>query len=190
MHCKCQIEEIPSVRNAMQHCETEHKTLSSNYESPALTAELQTRRAATREHRTFNVQPPIFSVRSGVAFTAELLTHKTQASRLSGLEAPISNVPAGSRHSRAVLLGRKNRRQSVRDERISHYDSDGNVIDPIGQLRFGLACLIDVHHGSRLRIILKRSQTDAEHSWSRHQIVPILFQCSACAIEGLLRKLK
>jgi hypothetical protein len=56
---------------------------------PALTAELQTRCAATREHRTFNVQPPIFSVRSGVAFTDELLTHKTQASRLSGLEAPI-----------------------------------------------------------------------------------------------------
>jgi hypothetical protein len=66
----------------------------------------------------------------------------------------------------------------------------GNVIDLIRQLRFGFACLIDVHHGSRLRIILKRSQTDAEHSWSRHQIVPILFQYSACAIERLLRELK
>jgi hypothetical protein len=32
-----------------------------DYESPALTAELQARRAATREHPTSNVQRPIFT---------------------------------------------------------------------------------------------------------------------------------
>ena len=32
-----------------------------DYESPALTAELQARRALTREHPTSNVQRPIFS---------------------------------------------------------------------------------------------------------------------------------
>src|SRR4029077_14752233 len=36
-----------------------------DYESPALTAELQARRAATREHRIFNVQRPIFTARTG-----------------------------------------------------------------------------------------------------------------------------
>ena len=43
------------------------KPPDSNYESPALTAELQARRAATREHRTFNVQRPIFTARTGLA---------------------------------------------------------------------------------------------------------------------------
>jgi hypothetical protein len=52
--------ELPSVSIAMQISETMRNSLGLNYESPALTAELQARRAGTREHRTFNVQRPIF----------------------------------------------------------------------------------------------------------------------------------
>jgi hypothetical protein len=33
--------ELPSVGNGVQHCENERKNSFSNYESPALTAELQ-----------------------------------------------------------------------------------------------------------------------------------------------------
>ena len=52
--------EAPSFREALQRRENTRKNCFLNYESPALTAELQARRAATREHRTFNVQRPIF----------------------------------------------------------------------------------------------------------------------------------
>jgi hypothetical protein len=41
--CECWVAEIPSVRNAVQHCANQRERLSSNYESPALTAELQAR---------------------------------------------------------------------------------------------------------------------------------------------------
>ena len=58
--------EAPSVREAVQRSENTGKNSLLNYESPALTAELQARHAATREHRTFNVQRPIFTARSGV----------------------------------------------------------------------------------------------------------------------------
>jgi hypothetical protein len=34
--CECWITEIPSVRNAVRHCENERKESLSNYESPAL----------------------------------------------------------------------------------------------------------------------------------------------------------
>ena len=51
--------EIPSIRNDLQRCENLRNSLGLNYESPALTAELQARRAARREDRTFNVQRPI-----------------------------------------------------------------------------------------------------------------------------------
>ena len=44
----------------MRDCENERKRLFLNYESPALTAELQAHHALTREHPTFNVQRPIF----------------------------------------------------------------------------------------------------------------------------------
>ena len=44
---------------------TKRKTSFLNYESPALTAELQARRAGTREHRIFNVQRPIFTAETG-----------------------------------------------------------------------------------------------------------------------------
>ena len=39
--CKYGIAEIPSVRNAVRRCENERKKSFSNYESPAVTAELQ-----------------------------------------------------------------------------------------------------------------------------------------------------
>jgi hypothetical protein len=52
-------------------------------------------------------------------------------------------------------------RESVRDERIGHYDSDGNVLDLNRQLRFRWTGFIHVHHDRRRRIILERSQTDA-----------------------------
>ena len=51
---------MPSIRNAMQRCETMRNSLGLNYESPALTAELQARRALTREYSTSNVQRPMF----------------------------------------------------------------------------------------------------------------------------------
>jgi hypothetical protein len=41
--CKHGIAELPSVRNAVRRCENKRKKPSSNYESPALTAELQAR---------------------------------------------------------------------------------------------------------------------------------------------------
>jgi hypothetical protein len=52
-------------------------------------------------------------------------------------------------------------RESVRNERISHYDSDGNVLDLNWQLRFRWTGFIHVHHDRRRGIILERSQTDA-----------------------------
>jgi hypothetical protein len=55
------IAEIPSVRNAVRHCEKLRKNTFLNYESPALTAELQAGRAAKREHGGFNARPPIFA---------------------------------------------------------------------------------------------------------------------------------
>src|SRR4030095_430879 len=39
--CECWIAEIPSVRNAVRRCGNERKRRFLNYESPALTAELQ-----------------------------------------------------------------------------------------------------------------------------------------------------
>jgi hypothetical protein len=58
--------ETPSIRDAVQASENSRKNSLLNYESPALTAELQARRAARREHRTFNVQRPIFTPPSEV----------------------------------------------------------------------------------------------------------------------------
>ena len=48
----------PSVSNAVQACENARKNSALNYESPALTAELQAQRGvpANIEHPTFNVQ--------------------------------------------------------------------------------------------------------------------------------------
>src|ERR1043166_3704778 len=48
--------ETPSVSNGAQHCENERKNSVLNYESPALTAELQAHRAMTGEHP--NIQAP------------------------------------------------------------------------------------------------------------------------------------
>ena len=56
--------ESPGVSNDMQSSETLRNSLGLNYESPALTAELQARRALTREHPTLNVQRPIFHFRN------------------------------------------------------------------------------------------------------------------------------
>jgi hypothetical protein len=61
MQRESEMIELPSVGNRVQRSENERKKLFSNYESPALTAELQARRAATREHRTVNVRRPIFT---------------------------------------------------------------------------------------------------------------------------------
>ncbi|PYK24102.1 MAG: hypothetical protein DME59_14635, partial [Verrucomicrobia bacterium] len=55
--CKYGIAEIPSVRNAVRHCENERKNSFLNYESPALTAELQARISAV-------VPPPSFALRT------------------------------------------------------------------------------------------------------------------------------
>jgi len=46
------------IGNAVQHGENVCNLLLLNYESPALTAELQARRALAREHRTANAQRP------------------------------------------------------------------------------------------------------------------------------------
>src|SRR5947208_6520190 len=51
--------ETPSISVTVQRSENTRKKSFLNYESPALTAELQARRAARREHRTFNVRRPI-----------------------------------------------------------------------------------------------------------------------------------
>ena len=51
--------EAPSISVAVQCSENTRKNSFLNYESPALTAELQARRALTREHPTANVQRPI-----------------------------------------------------------------------------------------------------------------------------------
>ncbi len=50
--------EAPSVREAVQRNENTRKNSFLNYESPALTAELQARRAYTRtiQHPASNVQ--------------------------------------------------------------------------------------------------------------------------------------
>ena len=59
MRCGHETPEAPSVRNAVQAVEHGRKSSFLNYESHALTAELQARRALTREHPTPNVQRPI-----------------------------------------------------------------------------------------------------------------------------------
>ena len=46
--------EMPSVSNGVQRSEKKRKNSFLNYESPALTAELQARRALAREHPTSN----------------------------------------------------------------------------------------------------------------------------------------
>jgi hypothetical protein len=51
--------ETPSVCNSAQARENEREKPSLNYESPALTAELQAHGALPREHRTSNIQRPI-----------------------------------------------------------------------------------------------------------------------------------
>jgi hypothetical protein len=57
---------VSAEKHAAQNPEKLRKKPSLNYESPALTAELQARCAATREHGTFNVQRPILTARSGI----------------------------------------------------------------------------------------------------------------------------
>jgi hypothetical protein len=59
--CERYWSRLPSVRNDVQRSEKTRKNSLLNYESPALTAELQARRALTREHPTANVQRPIFN---------------------------------------------------------------------------------------------------------------------------------
>ena len=56
---------FPYEKHAMQRNENLRNSLGLNYESPALTAELQARRALTREHPIANVQRPIFNRRTG-----------------------------------------------------------------------------------------------------------------------------
>ena len=48
--CECLATETPSVRNGAQACENTRKKFSLNYESPALTAELQARDASKYNH--------------------------------------------------------------------------------------------------------------------------------------------
>jgi hypothetical protein len=60
--CECWIAERPSVRNAVLHCENERKNSFLNYESPALTAELQARfhrQTSTAKKRL----PSVFAMR-------------------------------------------------------------------------------------------------------------------------------
>src|SRR5258707_10751776 len=52
--------ESPSVSDAAQRSANARKNSFFNYESPALTAELQAHGALTREHPTSNVRRPIF----------------------------------------------------------------------------------------------------------------------------------
>ena len=67
---RIEIAETPSISNDVQASENARKKRVLNYKSPALTAEVQARRAATREHRIFNVQRPIFTARTGWRVTA------------------------------------------------------------------------------------------------------------------------
>jgi hypothetical protein len=53
--------ELPRIRDAVQRSENARKISFLNYESPALTAELQARRALTGEHPTSNLQRPMFN---------------------------------------------------------------------------------------------------------------------------------
>lgn len=55
--------DLPSVSNSAQRCENVRKNSFLNYESPALTAELQALCALTRELPISNVQRPIFTAR-------------------------------------------------------------------------------------------------------------------------------
>jgi hypothetical protein len=52
---------FPYEKHAMQRNENLRNSLGLNYESPALTAELQAQCAITREHRTFDIRRPIFA---------------------------------------------------------------------------------------------------------------------------------
>jgi hypothetical protein len=60
--------ETPSVRNTAQRSENMRKNSFLNYESPALTAELQARRAqrANIQHSTFNVQSSLDTGKSSL----------------------------------------------------------------------------------------------------------------------------
>jgi hypothetical protein len=60
--CEWHCSGLPGRRKAVQQSENARKTSFLNYESPALTAELQARRALKREHPIFNVQRPIFNL--------------------------------------------------------------------------------------------------------------------------------
>jgi hypothetical protein len=51
----------PSISNDVQRCDNKRKDSFLNYESRALTAELQAHHALAREHPTLNVQRPLFN---------------------------------------------------------------------------------------------------------------------------------
>ena len=80
--------------------------------------------------------------------------------------------------------------RSVGDKRICHYDADGNIIDLGGELRRRETCLIHINDYCRSRIVLERSETNAQHSWLRHKVVTILYQHCVRLIERLLWKLE
>jgi len=64
--------ELPSVSDAVQRSENMRKNSFFNYESPALTAEVQARGALTREHPTSKVRRPTFRT---TAFLISILDH-------------------------------------------------------------------------------------------------------------------
>jgi hypothetical protein len=55
---ECRMAELPSVRDDVQRSENERKNSFLNYESPALTAELQARVAHTVKHSTSQMTNP------------------------------------------------------------------------------------------------------------------------------------
>ena len=87
--CPVRLDRVSSVIlgvcNATQRGENKRKTSFLNYESPALTAELEARRAGTREHRIFNVQRPIFTAeRGGAQFTTNRIVDYLDARQRYG----------------------------------------------------------------------------------------------------------
>jgi len=110
------------------------------------------RQRANIEHSMSNVQ---FSVRSGVGGHSQPADTKRKLRATANCRRRFKCAGWEAVTQEPVLLGSKNRRQSKRDERIGHYYSDRDVVCLSGQLQFGLAGLIDVHHDGRCRIVLK-----------------------------------
>jgi hypothetical protein len=162
--------EIPSVRNGAQARENLRKNSFLNYESPALTAELQAPlhpNLITRCHARSIRKHAIKRCRANYGCSACTGRSILRRSYLMVEDFPQQWRPI-VRWLSGARSGNDRRPRSERDERIAEYHPHRDIIDSFGQLRFGRTCFVHINDHRRLRIILERSEPDTKHAWLGH----------------------